>query len=182
MPVPEWLEIAKTATEVAAFSGATMFFGYKAVTGYLIVNVSLSARANRVRADADWDHLAVAATIEKGSSGSLELHEAKARVSWTGTAEEHSLVGIERLSYVTDPNPPHRKRLTFGGVSRSRPVLRLAPGEHATFSAALKVPQSEVCMIEVAVTGRLTSGWKQGQWRTSIVALPIRSSNPTAGR
>jgi len=63
MPIPEWLEITKAVTEVAAFSGAAVFFGYKAVTGYLIVNLSLSASAERTHVDENWDDLAIAVTL-----------------------------------------------------------------------------------------------------------------------
>jgi hypothetical protein len=145
----------------------------------LIINVSLSAKAERVHADAEFDHVAIAATVDKGSTGSLELHEAKARVSWSNKTEDCPLIGIERLSYVSDPAPPYRKRLRFGVVSRSHPLLRLTPGEQATFSAVLKVPRQEVCTIEVAVTGRLVMGCRQGQWRTSIIALPIHDDPRT---
>jgi len=159
MSIPDWLEATKTWTEIAAFGGATVFFAYKAATGYMIVNVSLSAKAERAHADAEFDYLTIATTLGKGSTGSLELHEAKARVSWSNETEDCPLVGIERLSYESDLVSPYRKRLKFGVVSRTHPLLRLTPGEQATFSAVLKVPRSEVCTIEVAVAGRLVMGW-----------------------
>lgn len=68
MAIPDWLEATKAWTEIAAFAGATVFFGYKAATGYLIVNVSVSAKAERVHADADWDYVTVAVTLEKGGA------------------------------------------------------------------------------------------------------------------
>src|SRR5688572_29097399 len=94
MLVPVWLETTKAISELAAFTSAAIFFVYKAATGYLLVNVSLSATTDRVHVDKEWDQLSIAATLEKGSNGSMEIHEAKARASWTGDCQELPLVGI----------------------------------------------------------------------------------------
>ena len=183
MAVPESLEITKTVSEILAFLGASAFFGYKAVTGYLIVNVSVAGRLQRVHADPVWDDLAIAATLKKGATGSLELHDARVRVSWKTDFRESAFVGIERLSCETEKSSPWRRRILFGITSQTNPVLRLTPEEGATFSAVVRVPRSEVCTVEIAVTGRLTKGWKQGQWRTSLISLPVERSEPesTAG-
>ncbi|HAM41435.1 MAG TPA: hypothetical protein DCP69_08895 [Candidatus Omnitrophica bacterium] len=139
MPACPWLEIAKVTTQVLAFLGAAAFFAYKAITGYLIVNVSLSAKIERGRGTDAMDYLAIAATVKKGSHGSLELHDARTHVSWTGGSQERELIGFERLSFRTEQGL-ERKRIVFASVSTKAPLLRLTPEEEATFSALVEVP------------------------------------------
>jgi hypothetical protein len=51
MAVPGVLETTRAITEILAFLGAAAYFGYKAMTGYLIINVSLSGELHRSHSD-----------------------------------------------------------------------------------------------------------------------------------
>jgi len=148
----------------------------------LIVNVSLSAKIERGRGTDAMDYLAIAATVKKGSHGSLELHDARTHVSWTGGSQERELIGFERLSFRTEQGL-ERKRIIFASVSTKAPLLRLTPEEEATFSALVEVPSSAPCVVQIAITGILTGRWRVGQWRTSMVSLPRddRLPKPAAG-
>jgi hypothetical protein len=177
MPDCTWLQIAKDTIQSLAFFGAAAFFLYKAATGYLIVNVSLSAKIERRRGTDATDYMAIAAKLKKGSHGSIELHDARAYVSWTGGSQECELIGIERLSFRTE-KMDERKRLVFGSVSTKAPLLRLTPDEEATFSVLVEVPASAPCVVQIGVIGILTGGWRVGQWRTSMVSLPRDEQSP----
>jgi hypothetical protein len=150
---------------------AAAFFAYKVITGYLIVNVSVSAKTQRGRGTDTMDYLAIAATLKKGSHGSLELHDARTQVSWTGGSQERELIGIERLSFRTEQGH-RRKRVVFASGSEAAPFLRLTTEEEATFSTLVEVPASAPCVVQIAMTGIRTGGWRVGQWRTSMVSLP----------
>jgi hypothetical protein len=165
------IEIATATSQVLAFLGAAAFFLYKAITGYLIVNMSLSAKIERGRKNDATDYLAIAATVKKGELGSLELHDARTHVSWPGDCKERELIGYERLTFGTDPESK-RRRIVFGSTSAKKPFLRLAPGEEMTFSAILEVPASAPCEVQIAIGGIRTCGRRVGQWRTSMVSLP----------
>lgn len=163
----------KAIVELLAYAGAAAFFLYKAVTGYLIVNVALSVKVERVKFTDSEDYLSIATTIKKGPNGSLVLHDCRARVN-DGT--DVTFQSIRRLSYASDPES-NVKQIIFDKRSESYPLLRLTPLEEATFSAFLKVPHGKPCVVEVAVLGILTGGTRVGQWRTSMVSLPLSEEN-----
>jgi hypothetical protein len=164
----------RSLTQVLAFFGAAGFFAYKAITGYLFVNMSLAGALEREHVDEASDDLAVAATLRKGDSGTLELHDARARVSWEGGNSEAELVGIARLGFDEEHTPTFRRRVRFDRTSGTLPLLNLTPSEAATFSAVFRVPRSKTCTVEIAVVGQLKNGRKrEHQWRTSLVSLPL---------
>jgi hypothetical protein len=177
MPTPLLLEIAKAVTQILAFLAAAAFFAYKAITGYLIVNVSLSGKIERSQGTDANDYLAISATVKKGSHGSLELHDARTKVTWVGGSEERELEGIERLSFQTEKKTG-RKRVVFTSISTDKPLLRLTPEEEATFSTLVEVPRSAPCIVKIVITGMLTGGGRVGQWRTSMVSLPLNDRSP----
>lgn len=179
---PSSLDVTKTVAEIIAYLSAAAFFIYKAIAGYLIVNVSVSGTIDRVRANDTEDHLTVAATVKKGSNGSVELHDARARASYgDNKTKDMPFVGIERLSFKSADHRGGRKLVAFGTSSERNPLLRLAPEEEATFSGIVRVPISEACVVEVVFIGKRTGSWKVGQWRTSLVSLPHADhSNGTA--
>jgi hypothetical protein len=177
------LEVAKTIAETAAYVAGFLFFVYKALTGYLIVNVSVSGTTDRARATEKEDNLTISATLKKGKNGSVDLHDARARVSYETTegtrAKEVSFIGIERLSF--NSGSAERKLINFTKPSVSNSFLRLAPEEEATFSGVTRVPCSATCVIEVAFIGKRSWSWKVGQWRTSLVSLPGQESASAGG-
>jgi hypothetical protein len=176
------LETVKTIAEILALGCAAAFFLWKLRRGYHTINAALTIHVDRAYADVDHDYLAIAATMAKRSSGALAIHDARALITHDGTMEERELVGYERLSDRTDSADPSRTRITFGGRNASAPFLRLTPDEEATFSTYISVPKTAVCIIQVAVSGKLSGARQVAQWRSSVVSLPRHEPVATTER
>ena len=163
-------EIAKTWSEVAAYSSAGLFLVYKLLSGYFITDLSLKIGCERFAPDST-DHLAVTAFLKKGDKGAIRIHDARVRITDTGGAfiDEQAMVGIERLSFNTDPAA--RMTVTFGRLSKT-PWLSLPPGDETQFAAHFDLPTGTVCIVEVAVLGRKLWGGRTAQWRASAVSFP----------
>jgi hypothetical protein len=169
---PSLLDHSKDIAETIALACGAIFFGYKAITGYFRVNLSLSLQCSRERHSSTEDWLVVTATLEKGPNGSLTLHDAQAKVTFAGTAQFVTFAAIERSSYQDSDVPLGRKVICWPRVSASSPQLKLIPGEKTQLASYLKVPSAEVCLIEVAVLGQQTNKNPFGQWKASCVSLP----------
>jgi hypothetical protein len=168
------LTFAKDLAQTLAFAGAFVFFVYKVINGYLIVNTSIGLDVARGPSGQDpkSDILVLTITLERGQLGSLTLHDVQARVTWPekGEAILH-FPEILRLSYTAQANPK-RKTAILDRQSTNSPLLRLAPGEKTSFGAWLEVPAHLPCSVSAVALGRLMGGWKIGQWRASRATLP----------
>jgi len=167
------LDIVKKLAEIGAYLSALGFFIYKALAGYNIVNVAISVHVDRRGRDTNNDDLAIAVTLRKGGHGSLKLHDARVRVTWPSGEVELPLIGIERLSFTTDSDEVQRHRVTMNRASKSKPYLHITPDEEATFSCATIIPRSAVCVVQAAVLGSSVFWRSVGQWRSSVIALPV---------
>jgi len=167
----------KTWTEIIAFGAAAFFFILKLFYGYFMVNASILATGERSKATEKTDYLSTAVTIKKGDHGSLMIHDIRGYFSWDGGSQEVEFVGTERLSYKTTYENITRHRIRFGKTSQAKPLLRLTTNEEATFSGMAEVASNKPCTVEIVMIGKRHYGFKVGQWRTSIIVLPL-DKNP----
>jgi len=163
----------KTLAEIIAYTSAAVFFIWKLRSGYFIVNVVLSAKVDRVHRDSEADYLAIAAKLSKGGIGSLVLHDARARIRHEQNITDLELLGCERLATWTEMGMPPRTRIDFDKKSSVQPFIFLPPNEEATFSNYAVVPRSAPCIVEVAIGGKRLGRKRMGQWRSSIISLPL---------
>jgi hypothetical protein len=162
--------------QFAALLGAALFFGYKALTGYLRINLSLSIECQRQKNQTKGtDTLAIVVHLKKGENGSLTLHDAQARIKYGEQIDLRSFGGLERSSANTmNFGEGQRKTLDWSSLDNSSPLLKLIPGEEVQLSIIHEVPTDAVCLIEVAVLGERTNSPSLGQWKASNVSLPLR--------
>ena len=170
-----WLEHVKDVAETIALACGGAYFGYKAYTGYLRVNLSLSIQCFRQTANTTQDALVVSVRLTKGPNGSLTLHDIQARVSQGDSSEVVTFRGIDRSSYTDQTEPFARKVIAWTRVSATSPALKLVPGEATELAAHCSVPTNSVCLVEVAVLGQQTNRHPFGQWKASCVSLPTRA-------
>jgi|ERR1051325_3588399 hypothetical protein len=176
-------EQVKDIAETIALASAAGFFIYKAVSGYLYVDMSLAVSSQRSSANQDEDLLAITAHLKKGSRGSVRIHDAQARVTFDGGQQTMPFAGFHRLSYTTDrTGSVDRKVLDWSKRSETQPLLRLPPDEATEFSCCFRVPKHVICVVEVAVLGRERSWFRLGQWRASHVSTPKPNQSPAANR
>jgi hypothetical protein len=153
-----WIEHARDIAEAVALLCAGAFFGYKAYTGYLRVNLSLSIQCQRhASATAGEDYLAVSVRLAKGANGSLTLHDVKARIAHHQEVQFLSFTGVTRSECVSELQPYARKVVDW------------------SLSAFCKIPAGLACVVEVVVLGQRTNRRAMGQWKASCVSLPIEA-------
>jgi hypothetical protein len=164
--------------EIAAYTAAFIFFVYKVVVGNLITQMALTISCKRARSSPADDHLAVVATLKKGKTGTIELHDVQARITSLGTPPQTwtmDLVGVERLTFRTDivkwPGKS-RKRIDWT-TSTSNPFLNLAPGDQAQFACTQVIPRNVPATVEVVVLAHRWSSEFRSQWRSSSISLPL---------
>jgi hypothetical protein len=171
------LENARTLAEICAYAAALVFFIYKALAGYLVTDLRLKVECKRTHTDdPTTDRLSISATAKKGQKGLLKLHDAQARVSVVGTVPQIlELTGIERLTFCkdTDKWPGKTRRKIVWQTATKNPFLNLAPGDEGQFSCACEITRSLAATVEVVILGRRLLSCKRGQWRSSVVSLPI---------
>ncbi len=167
-----WLEHAKDIAETIALICGGAYFGYKAYTGYLRVNLSLSLQCSRQSASGTQDFLIICARISKGPNGNLTLHDVQARVSRGNMSEVLRFRGIERSSYGEQAEPFVRRAIVWDRVSATSPALKLVPGETTELAVHCTVPKDSICLIEVVVLGQQTNRNPFGQWKASCVSPP----------
>lgn len=172
-------ENVKAIAETAALCSAAIYFIYKAVYGYLYVEMSLSLAVERAHKDDYTDWVIVMAKIKKGCRGSVRIHDAQARITYGSATQCVQFVGFHRLSYTTElMGKTKRKKINWTQMSRSAPLLRLPPNEETEFSCYAEVPHDAICTIEAAILGQERSWFGIGQWRASHISEP-RTKTPT---
>ena len=163
-------EIVKNYAQVAAWAAAFFYFCIKLYQGYFVVDMTVSADAERhTSPDTSWDHLAASITLKKGDRGSFRFHDARLILTQGSTRQESKLT-FDRFSF--------RKKdgllnLNLDKISKRVPTLNLAAGETAKLGTLLVVRSDQPCLIEVVVMGTGFGSIVVGQWRTSVVSLPL---------
>jgi hypothetical protein len=173
-------EIAAHLSQAVALLGAGGFFAYKAYTGYLRVNLTLTVSCTRQRmTDDSKDYLVIQIHLKKGPNGSVALHDVRALVRSDHYSTEVVFTGNSRSSYRTVPDGS-RCQLDWSKESKTSPLIKLVPDEETDMSGVCEVPLDAVCTVEVAVLGKRVAGTTFGQWKASCVSLPVPPSKGIA--
>lgn len=171
---------ARHVAEIIALLSGAAFFAYKAISGYLITNVSIKLRCVRQHIPgATDDHLKVTITLEKGDRGTVQIHDVQARVC-TAIGKlppifetDFDSLGVDRRSFKHKSfGNTERAVINWDRLSQTSPFLNLSPGEKTDFSFLAKVPSGIPCMIYCCVLGRRRGSPRIAQWRASSVSLP----------
>jgi hypothetical protein len=159
---------------------AAIFLLFKLWQGWYLVSMSLSgATERRPHENENFDDLSVAVTVTTGQVGSLHVHSSSVRISWDGGCTTEELVGTAQLKLV------HKQECIGGQLKRSYAVdqswerkegddaYRMAPKEATVWSCNATVPAGRVCTIEIVIVGVQQPNRGPGQWRASLVSLPV---------
>lgn len=156
-------------TKIVAFAAAAAFFLYKLISGFFLIDMSISIATERIAKDeSDIDHLGITVTLSKGDRSSVIIEETHIRIICEGTTiDRMELNGLNRLDASLLKNGEWVR-------DKKRPKLYLSPGEEASFSCVAKVAYGLPCIIEVAIPGRRLNISRLAQWRASSVSLPVK--------
>jgi hypothetical protein len=172
-------EIVKNYAQAFVWLAGGIFFGYKAFSGYQIVNLSVTVDAVRSgEKDSGNDFLKVAVSLSKGDRGTVQLHNIRGRIrAETGVTFGVLCFDVFRLDHDWRAlGQAQRGVTTWDSLNPRNPLLNLAPNESTILSAYARIPRDAPCVIEVVVLGRRRSGIQMGQWRASCVSLPSGTS------
>jgi hypothetical protein len=171
----EELTTIETITKILAFSGATLFFGFKLLSGFFLFNLSVAIKCERKpKLGANVDVLVVTAILKKGDMSALTLHDIRAKVSFDGTSTPVPFSELFRTSHTTDRSLGfERKVASMDHISKSSPFLNFVPGEESSFSCSTDVPHMAIVRVDLVVLGKRTFiGRRVGQWRSTAIVLP----------
>jgi hypothetical protein len=162
----------KTVAEILALVAAAIFFVYKLVDGWGLVNLSIELNAVR-KAGGDSDIVAITLKLKKGDSGSLELHTVELTCEVVNsTSEIFRIPLIYRLRLRADANlNADETRVYWDIPHEAHPQIHLPPGESTQYSHMFSVPSGAPCSVQAIVVGKRPVSTKPGQWRASI-AVP----------
>ena len=132
MDAKTWAEFVKNVAEsLGVIVGGGGYFLYRTVRGSLTSNLSLSVNcARKTIPETGFDLLAVTDELSKGDRYSVELHDAKVRVSWPGREVTKPLVA--RTGERTGQNKSKRRAWTVASgllPMRTRPLQPQRPKE-----------------------------------------------------
>jgi len=158
--------------QLVALVAAAGFFFAKAAAGYFLVNMSIDATATRQSLSDGHDAIAMTVRLTKGGNGGLRIHDTLVTVSWPDGEITTALNGVSRLEL------ERRKGARFDILrppreNPGRPQYGLPPGDATAFSTSVQVPRDAICTIDAVVIGRKWLNRWPGQWRTTIVSLPV---------
>jgi len=171
-----WIAIAKDLFGAAALLGAAGFFLFKAIQGYLILNLSLQLESRRVRHGLS-DLIAITLTLSKGDRGTVRLHDISVKAT--------DLFGVvyqpkgpsgppeERFSHQKPSATNPSVRIIWSQRSSRNPHLNLSPGETYQIEWVISTPSQIPIIIESAVLGRARLWRRTGQWRATKISLPL---------
>src|SRR5438128_2685602 len=116
-------EVIRHLAEAAAILVAAGYFLYRLWRGYFIQNMAISVRCLRKTStgtNTNEDYLAVTVNVAKRDRGSVDLQDAKVRVSWPGARPRvRPLRGVDRRSL---------DYIKFQGCVRKGFIFRAARG------------------------------------------------------
>ncbi|TRW21491.1 hypothetical protein FMM05_20285 [Flavobacterium zepuense] len=184
---PSWYERAiKYAAAVVVFN----FFMYKLFVGWLIINLTIKAEAQRLPVkDGTEDHLTIKITLSKGTTDSLWLEDIQVRISEVTQPENIPVVvepvihpvNFKKRTYLPGVTP--EKDDWWGGIPQKH--YTLSSGEETFFTAYTRAKPDTVLCAEIVVIGTrpfYAVERKKNpkiQWRASLMILPLSGPSTT---
>jgi len=166
---PSTLDLVEQGLKIAALVAGGLFFLWKLCTGWLIINLKLSIKADRVPKSPNVDHLSITVIFEKGTTDSVWLQHVTARVKWAGKQNPSPIGMSDEFRWLRVEG----NQVIWDQYETSHGPIALSPGESTSIARLMEVPAEVPVTVEVAAYGRRTF-WPRGfQWRASAVSLPI---------
>jgi len=162
---PNISEIVKNYAQVAAWAAGAAYFLFKAVQGYLVIDMSVAVRATRQNS-ADAEYLSVEVEMNKGSRGSFRLFDAIILIEQDGARQE------ERINVAHFGFTQTGRQLSID-LNRQKPTQYLAAGETMKVGRWFKVAKDRPCLVEVIILGTGFGSLVVESRRASTVSLPI---------
>jgi hypothetical protein len=169
------------ADDILKVAGATvtlLFFGYKLLTGWLIINLNVDLEAERKPLDDTTDHLSLSVKLEKGGTDSVWMKIVELRVSQL--VEEGGVFKAENSKTIRAFGTKKTKStIKEAGWGDELPeAYTISPDESTVFGAYTVIESKKPYLIEVMILGTRpfygieSRQGKPIQWRASKIVLP----------
>jgi hypothetical protein len=174
--VEKFETFAKLFAEIAA----GLFFLWKLLTGWLIINLSVSVEASRQRdsnvqpsSSEIRDFLNIKLKLSKGNTDTLMLREVELRLWECENGKPSSLLSTIPIGEIEKLPLPGAGRQQTGNHGNAQ-KLTLSPGESVEYGRTAIVPADRIILVEAIVTGYRTF-WQPGfEWRCSTSSSPMK--------
>jgi hypothetical protein len=177
-----WKDVISQAGQVAAIAGviaAGLYFTWKVLTGWLIINLHLELEVVRVSRGDEKDLLAATIILDKGAIDTLRLTGVMARAIPVASGPTNA----EIVQFMWAGLDPHLYYRTRGGTEWRIPEkkdirkLTLSPGDRTQFATAHEVLAGQTYVVEAIVLGHRWFLYKRGlQWRASSISPPVATT------
>lgn len=168
-----WTKSGSEIAQILALAGATLFFLYKAVSGYLRVNLAMKVNCERHASSDGMDFLAIQVHLKKGQNGTFVMHDLSAHVTHGDCENIVQFDGTTRLARKLETiSQTNRAVVEWNETDARSPLLKLVPDEEINLAALHKVPSEAVCSVQVCLLGQALSRPVFGQYRCSTVSFP----------
>lgn len=163
----------ETSLKIASIAAAAVFFLWKILTGWLIINLQVSLDLKRQAFDAKNDILAMQLNLQKGAIDTLWLQDITLRVTAESLPGKSAVIEFPEIHQLAVANG----KLNWSSQNQEDKKITLSPDESMQLAKFISIPKGEVALVEAAVFGDRTF-WSQGfQWRTSAISLPVCNGN-----
>lgn len=164
----------KDIAETIAIFAAAGFFLWKAIVGWLVINLQISIDTERQSFDDKDDLLGFKINFTKGNIDTLQIMDIKARMYIIDdeTQEIKKIVKEFSFSEIQYLKRNSDKEILWEVEKIKRKNIGLSPEESFHLGRYHKVPKGQPIIIEAALFG-IRLFWIKGfQWRASVVSLP----------
>ena len=145
--------------QALAWIGAAIYFGWKLIAGYAAVNLTVGVTSRRYKKNDVIDLLVITITFAKGDREAVVLKNIQIALTSFGESSTPKVIPI------TDPMIEDEGRM-----------IRITPGEGATFEHVEEVPSEAVVKLVAMVSGSVgfltESVSPTAFWRGSAVSVP----------
>lgn len=177
MSLHAFLENSESALKCLALVAAAGFFAYKLFTGWLIINLGVAIRSERVIRDAQSDHLALTIELEKGIKDSVWILDISVRLTPLEVEEPNYRESTTHKIYGYNPTGESENGHADWSRNVSRKEIALSPEEKAEYAGYAIVEKDCAYLVEVAVFGdnKLYKFYMGHfiQWKASAISIPI---------
>lgn len=163
-------DITTILTIIASVSAA-VFFIWKIIAGWLVVNVEISIEIDRQAQTEKEDLLAFKIIFKKGNTDTLQIKDIQARVSYQQNGEQKQQV--EMFPEINKLSINDKKIMNWKTLDAKGRKISLSPGESFHVGRFVWIPTATPVIVEAILHGT-RKFWKRGfQWHASIASLPV---------
>jgi hypothetical protein len=178
MCTKEWVALLKDAATLLAALSALLYFSYKLVAGWLLLNLTVDMKTERISVEGEDDHLVVTVSLQKGKVDAMRLIAAELQLTpidaLGASPQQRPLGAIKRLKF------PLGGRVQWDEEDEANLLLTLSTEETMTLAEHFRVKPIVIYRVDIVIQGdrfRDRVVPSLAQWRSSHIVLPAKQQS-----